>query len=165
MAKTVDEVTEKAVREGGVLINLYFDMHGNSKEVIQNSLVEMIAKLTHEPGVIYATGVIEEPMEVNGLQCTCAEVKVLAKNFNTLVNVSFRYGPIGLEIVKPDELKLSTREVQDALLNISQTTQEYTTYILDKVMNEEEKIAFKKQLLNRAEVAKKLLEKGKGVKK
>jgi hypothetical protein len=165
MAKTIEELTERAIREGGMLVNLYFDMHGSSKEVIQNSLVEMIGRMTHEPGVIYVTGVVEEPIEVNGMQCTSAEVKLLAKNFNSLVNVSFRYAPIGLDIIKPEEVKLSIREMHDVLLNISQTAQEYTTFITEKVMNEEERIAFKKQLLNRAEVAKRLLEKGKMVKK
>jgi hypothetical protein len=165
MAKTIEELTERAIREGGVLVNLYFDMHGSSKEVIQNSLVEMIGRMTHEPGVIYVTGVVEEPIEVNGMQCTSAEVKLLAKNFNSLVNVSFRYAPIGLDIIKPEEVKLSIREMHDVLLNISQTAQEYTTFITEKVMNEDEKVAFKKQLLNRAEVAKRLLEKGKMVKK
>lgn len=164
MAKTVEEVTEKAIRGGGLLVNLYFDIHGNSKEVIQNSLVGMIAKMTQEPGVIYVTGVVEEPIEVHGMQCTSAEVKLLAKDFNSLVNVSFRYAPIGLEVVKPEEIKLPIRDMQELLLNISSTAQEYTNFITEKVMNEDEKLAFKRQLLNKAEIAKKLLEKGKRVK-
>lgn len=159
MAKTVGEVTNETVKAGGMLVNLYFDIHGNSREVIQNSLVEMIAKLTHEPGVVYATGAVEEPIELQGLHSTSAEVKLLAKDFSTLVNVSLKYGPIGLEILKPDGLKLSVREAQDVLLNISQTAQEYANFIVEKVMSEEERTAFKKQLVNRANIAKKLLEK------
>lgn len=165
MASEVEEVTNRVIRGGGLLVNLYFDMHGNSKEFIQNSLLDMIGRLAKEYGVVYVTGVIEEPMEVNGLQCTSAEVKLLAKDFNSLVNVSFKYGPIGLEILRPESLKLSVREAQDVLLNISQTAQEYTNFIVDKVMSEEERTAFKKQLLNKAAVAKKLLDKGKDVKK
>jgi len=162
--KSVDEVNEEVVRKGGLLTVIYFDIHGNSPEIIQNSMVDMLTRLTHEPGVVYATGSIDEPIEFEGMHSTSAEVKLLAKDFNSLLNVCFRYGPIGIDIIKPDELKLSLQQLHELLLNISQTSQEYSKFVYGKIMSPEDKEKFDKQLINRAELAKKLVEKGKAAK-
>ena len=163
--KSIDEINEQTVKKGGLLAVMYFDIHGNSPEIIQNSMVDMIAKLTHEPGVVYATGSIDEPIEFEGMHSTSAEVKILTKDFNSIVSVCFRYGPIGIDIIKPEELKLSVPQLHEVLLNISQTSQEYSKFVYGKIMSAEDKEKFNKQLINRAELAKKLVEKGKAASK
>jgi hypothetical protein len=152
------------VRKGGLLVTIYFDIHGNSPEVIQNSMVDMITRLTHEPGVVYATGEIDKPIEYEGMHSTSAEVKLLTRDLNSLINVCFRYGPIGIDIIHPEEFKLSLPQLHELLLNISQISQEYSKFVYDKLMTPEERVSFNKQLLNRAELAKKLVEKAKGKK-
>jgi hypothetical protein len=163
--KSIKEVNDEVVKKGGLLVTLYFDIHGNSPEVIQHSLVEMIGRLTHEPGVVYATGAVDEPIEYEGMHSTSAEVKLLVRDINSLVSVCFRYGPIGIDIVCPEQLKLSLAQLHELLLNISQTSHEYSKFVYDKLMTPDEKVNFNKQLLNRAELAKKLIEKGKLVTK
>lgn len=157
----VEEVDDEVVGKGGLLVFLYFDMHGNSPEVIQNSLVDMVSHLTKEPGVVYATGQVDEPVQYGDLYSGSAEVRLLARDLNSLVNVCFRYGPIGVEVVRPEEMKLDLPRLQELLLNISQTSQEYTKFVYEKLMTPEEKEEFNKKLLQRAELAKKLIEKGK----
>jgi hypothetical protein len=161
MGKSVEEVDDEIVGKGGLLVTMYFDIHGNSPEIIQNSMVEMIGRLSHELGVVYARGEIEKPIEYEGMHSTCAEVRLLVRDLNSLVNVCFRYGPIGIDLMRPDEVKLSLPQLHEILLNISQTSQEYSEFMYNKIMTPEDKINFKKQLINRAELAKKIIEKGK----
>ena len=165
MSSSVEEVNDNIVKKGGLLAVVYFDIHGNSAEIIRNSMVDMIGRLTHEMGVVYATGEIEEPVEYEGMYSTCAEVKILLRDLNSLVNVCFRYGPIGIDLLRPEEVKLSIIQLHDILLNISQTSQEYSQFMYERIMTPEDKEKFNKQLINRAELAKRIIEKGKAAKR
>jgi len=164
VSKSIEEVNDEIVKKGGLLVVMYFDVHGNSPDIIQNSMVDMVGRLTHEPGVVYATGSIDEPIEFEGMHSTSAEVKLLATDFNSLLSVCFRYGPIGIDVIKPEEMKLSLPQLHTILLNVSQISQEYTKFVYGKLMTAEEKEDFNKKLVNRAELAKKLVEKGKAAK-
>lgn len=161
MSTSVDELNDKIVGKGGLLATMYFDIHGNSPEVIQNSMVDMIGRLTQEIGVVYATGEIEKPIEYEKMYSTCAEVKLLVKDLNSLINVCFRYGPIGVDLLRPEELKLNIPQLHEILLNVSQTSQEYAQFMYNKIMTPEDKVSFNKQLINRAELAKRIIEKRK----
>jgi hypothetical protein len=161
MSTSVDELNDKIVGKGGLLVTMYFDIHGNSPEIIQNSMVDMIGRLTKEVGVAYATGQIEKPIEYEGMHSTCAEVKLLVKDLNSLISVCFRYGPIGIDLLRPQDVKLTIPQLHEILLNVSQISQEYSQFMYNKVMTPEDKVNFNKQLINRAELAKKIIEKGK----
>lgn len=161
MSKSVEEVTDETINKGGILATMYFDIHGNSPEIIQNSMVDMIGRLSHEFGIVYATGAVEPPLENEGMYSTCAEVRVLARDLNSIINICFRYGPIGIDVLRPEEFRLSLPQLHEILLNISQTSHEYTKFMYDKVMTPEDKLNFNKQLANRAELAKRIIEKGK----
>ncbi len=158
MTKSVEKVTEDTIKEGGVLALLYFDIHGNSKDTIKTTMVEFIRRLTGEEGVVYAVGEIKDTIEDDSGFATSAEVKVLTKEFMALINIGFRYGPIGVEILKPEGIKLSLREAQDVILTAAQTSHEFSTYVVEKLMKDEEKQELSKKLSRRAELGKKLVE-------
>ncbi len=157
MSKSVEQVTEDTIRDGGVLSLLYFDVHGKDKEGIKATMVDFIKRLTGEPGVVYAVGQIKDSIEDEDGFATSAEVKVLSKDFQSLLAIGLRYGPIGAEIIKPHEIRLGLGEAQNTLLSVSQTAHEFSTYVVQKLMKEEEKIALNKKLEKRAELGKKLL--------
>ena len=157
--KSVDEITSDALREGGYLVNLYFDLHGDSEEGVKNIMVGFIGKLTKEPGVIYAVGEIDQPIEKEGIFSTWAEVKLLASDFPTLVRIAAQYSPIGVEILRPDEIKLPLSEAHNLLGNMSATTAEYKRYILTKVANPEELTQMKENMKRRADMGKEILNK------
>jgi hypothetical protein len=157
--KTVDEMTDDAIRQGGYLAMVYFDLHGTTSEAVKNIMVGFIAKLTREPGVIYAVGEIDQPMEKEGMFSTWAEVKLLASDFSTLVKISTQYSPIGIEILRPDEVKMTLGEAQSALLDISQTSQNFTRLIMERTLSEDDKKDYSKKMWQRAELGKKLFEK------
>ncbi len=157
--KSVDEITDDAIREGGYLAMVYFDLHGTTSEAVKNLMVGFIGKLTREPGVIYAVGEIDQPLEKEGIFSTWAEVKLLASDFPTLVRIAAQYSPIGVEILRPDEVRMNLGEAQGALLDISQTSQNFTRLIMEKMLTDGEKKDYATKLSQRMELGKKLFEK------
>ena len=157
MAKSNEQVTDDIIREGGILALLYFDVHGKSKDGIKHTLVEFISKLTVERGVVYAIGQVKDSIEDEEGFATSAEVKILVKDFAALLDLGLRYGPIGVEIIRPHEIKMNLGEAQNAILIASQTSHEFSTYVVEKLMSEQEKIDLNKKLERRAELGKKLI--------
>lgn len=156
--KSVDEITDDAIREGGYLANVYFDLHGNSEEAVRSLMVGFIGKLTKEQGVIYAVGEIDKPEKKDDLFSTWASVKLLAKDFSALMRIAMQYSPIGVEILRPQEVRLSLGEAQSVLLDVSQTSQNFTRLIMERTLSKEEAENYAKKMMQRAELGRKLLE-------
>jgi len=160
MAKTLEELTSEAVKEGGVFAVLYFDMHSQEKEQLKQLAVDFASRITQENGILYAQAEIEEPIEYEGAFSTNAEVHVLAQTFSALMNIAVRYGPIGVEILRPDNyLKLTLGEAHDLLLNAAQNSFEFSKFVLNRLANEEQKEQFRKDMERRAEMGRRLMEK------
>lgn len=157
--KSFGEITDNAIRDGGYLCKVYFDLHAKTSDEVKNLMVGFISKLTHEKGVLYAVGEIDAPLEKDGVFSTWAEVKLIAEDFATLVRISTQYSPIGVEIIRPDRVSLSLGDAQSMLIDISQTSQNFTRLFMDKVLSASEKEEFNKKMMSRAELGKKLLEK------
>ncbi len=162
----LEELFEESVRHGAILSSMYFDAHGPSKEGIQNSLIDFVAKLTKENGVLYCKGEIEPAIGMEekgedgltkGLTFSCStHVRLLAQDFSSLLGLCLRYGPLAVEIELPHEVRLSLDEAQSVLLDASQSTQDYVQYIMSKTMKEEEKQRLQEHLRRRAEIAEQL---------
>lgn len=157
--KSVDEITRDALKEGGVLALLYFDLHGSSKESVKNIMVGFLTKLSQREGVLYALGEIDEVIENEGLFSTSAEVKLLARDFPLLLTICAEFSPIGVEILKPSEIKLNLGDAQSVLLNVASLSTSFTKMMFEKVLTPEDKALYMKKLAQREEIGKKLLEK------
>lgn len=161
MERELEELIDKATKEGAVYAILHFDAHGKDKEAVKHSLVDFVGRLTKEPGVIYCKGNIEESIEYHELYSSYTEVEIIVDSFSTLVRIAVKYGPIAVEIEKPDEIKLTIEEAQGLVLDVSQAAQDYTTFILKKTLKPEERKNIELQLKRRAEIGKMLKEKAK----
>ena len=162
MAKSqVDEVTEETLAKGGVLVKMYFDMQSKEKDQLQPLMVDLINKhLLKEAGVVYCYGAVEEPLENKGIFVTSAEVTLLVKNFFALVSIAFNYAPAGVEIVKPmKEMRLNVNDLQSMLMDLSQLSLGYSKFMLERVLKPEDLHNIEKQIENRVELGKKLMEK------
>ena len=64
MAKNeLEEVTHKALKSGGLLTKLYFDMQSKEKSELQPIMTDLVNnRLLKSPGVIYCAGSIDEPI-------------------------------------------------------------------------------------------------------
>ncbi|MFA6048778.1 MAG: hypothetical protein WC792_02420 [Candidatus Micrarchaeia archaeon] len=155
----LDALFDKAAKEGAVLALLHFDAHGADEKTVRDLLVDLVSRLTKERGVLYCKGEIEESIATEKLYSSCAEVKMMAETFQDLLNLSLRYTPIAIEILKPREIRLSLEDAQSCLLDAAQTSQDYTNYVLQKVLPPEELAKFNDKLKRHAEIGAKLVEK------
>lgn len=155
----IEKLTQKTVEEGGILAILYFDLHANTKEALQQLGAGLVQKLLQEQGVVFALGEIDEPIENQGLFSTSVEVKILVKNLVLFAHICGDYSPFSIEILRPDEIKLSIDKAHDLLMNISINNYGLKKTMLEKVYRGEDLEKFKKVVLNRMELGKKILEK------
>ena len=168
-AQEVERLIVETTRHGAVYASLYFDAHGKSEDAVKNTLIDFVDRLSKEKGVLYCVGEILPPIsreqkeggEETKIFSTSSEVKVLAENFVVLLNICLRFAPVGAQINAPAEIRLPLEEAQSVLLDASQSTQEYSAYILKKVLKPEEFKEVEEKLARRAELGKQLLEKQK----
>jgi len=154
----IDKLTRDTIANGGVLAMLYFDIHGSSKEMLNNLGTGFIDKLLKEPGVVYALGEIQEPFEKDNLYSTSIEAKVLVKQFSHLVAICASYSPFSVEILRPDRIDLTLDKAHELLMQISTITFEYKKYIIERVAKPAEIEQYKKSLANKIEIGKRRLE-------
>ncbi|MGC8496211.1 MAG: hypothetical protein ACP5RM_01110 [Candidatus Micrarchaeia archaeon] len=161
MAKNeLEALTEEKISKGGILVKLYFDMQNVDKEKLQPLMTDLINEhLMKEPGVVYCYGAIDEPIESNGVYITNAIVTLLVENFIPLVGIALRYSPAGIEIIKPmKEIVFKPSALQAMLMDLSMFSLNYSKYVLEKVLKPEDIEEINKQIENRIEMGKKLLE-------
>lgn len=159
--KTVHELTEQTIKDGGFLAVMYFDMHGKSPDEIKNILVEFLSRLAGDPLTVWTYGEIEKPELFKGVYSTYAEVKVLVKSLRDLVNLVLKYAPLGIEILKPHTKKLSIGEMQTILMDLSTFSSNFTAMYMKKGLTEDKKREYTKNMKIREEIGRRLIEKGK----
>ena len=147
--KDIGKLIDRTVKDGGVLSLLYFDLHGNQKEALQNFGIGFVQKLLKEPGVLYAQGEIDEPTETEGALSTTLEVKVLTKDLMGVARLCATYSPFSVEILKPENFALSVAELHELLMFIGSTTHDYKKYIMEKVATPEDLEKYKRTLEGR----------------
>ncbi|MBM3229324.1 hypothetical protein FJZ26_02735 [Candidatus Parvarchaeota archaeon] len=150
---------ERIVKDGGVYALLYFDMYSNDQAQLQNALVGFIAKLNGAHGVKYVYGEVDKPVQAEQLWSTTAEVKVLAVDFRSLAQLCSLYGPLGIEILKPNEINLRLSEAQSMLLDVSTMLKEMNAQLVNKVLDEKQRAEYEKRMAQRAALGKQLMEK------
>jgi hypothetical protein len=158
-----EKLTRDTIKNGGVLAMLYFDIHARTKESVQELGTGFINSVIQRPGVVFAYGEIDEP--VNGGEgknwSSSISVKVLVKDFVTLGNLCMAHSPFTVEILRPDEIKLQLAEAHELLGTMAAATAEYKRYILTKLAKPEELAGLENALKKRAEMGKKMLREGK----
>lgn len=151
----VEKLNAEIVKRGGLLANLYFDLHATKKETLTELGTTLVQKILDHIGVVYARGEIDEPVEAEGLFSTTVDVKVLVKELPVLARVCGDHSPYSVEILKPDELRLSVDQMQDILMNISTNNYELKKLILEKVYKPEDLETFRKSVSARVKLGKK----------
>ncbi len=154
------QVTENAIRNNGLLARLYFDIQDKDKEKLQPLLVDLLNnRLLKEKGVIYGYGKINEPIESGDLFVTSATITLLFDSLGTAVNIMLNYAPVAVEVLKPEnEMHIKMAEVQSILIDLSNVSVAYSRYILEKVLTADDKAVILKEMKNRTELGKQLIE-------
>ena len=155
----IDKLTKDTLNKGGVLTMLYFDLHGNTPEIVQNLGAGFIDRLLKEPGVVFALGEIDEPLDDKGIYSTSIEVKILTTSFFALTHICALYSPFSLEILRPSEIKLSLENAHELLMHVGTTTMDYKKYIVQNLSKPEDVERYKQILQRKVELGKRLIDK------
>jgi hypothetical protein len=158
----VEKLTKDTIANGGILAMLYFDIHAATKELVQELGTGFVNSLIQKPGVVFALGEIDEPMggEEGKNWSSSVEVKILTRDFASLAAICIANSPFSVEILRPDEIRLSPAEAHTLLGTISATTAEYKKYIITQVSKPHEIASLQESLRRRAEMGRKLMKKG-----
>src|SRR5205807_10426658 len=102
MAKSeLEQVTEDAIHNGGILAKIYFDKQSEKQEDLQPLMTDLIGnRLLKEPGVIYCVGDINEPIQTKDTYSTSAIATVLVKDLGVLINITVNYVSVAIEILR-----------------------------------------------------------------
>lgn len=162
MAKSeVEELTEQTLAKGGILAKLYFDMESEKQEDLQPLMTDLINnRLLKSAGVVYCYGSIEEPIKTEKSYSTSASVVGLFKDISSIVNVAFNFVPAGIEIIKPlGEIRIKSSELQALLLDLANVSINYSQYILSRVLSKEDFEKVMKDMQNREQLGKRVMDK------
>jgi len=159
MADEVEKVTKNVIASGGVLVMLYFDIHANTKEAVQELGTGFVNILIQKQGVVYAMGEIDEPVGGSDGKnwSSSVAVKMLTIDFTTLAAICMTHSPFNIEILRPDEITMPLSQAHDLLGTISATCAEYKKHILTKIATPGELAQLQENLKRRAEMGKKIL--------
>ncbi len=159
--KEVEEMTQRTLEKGGLLVQLYFDMESEKQEDLQPLMVDLINnRLLKTEGVVYCFGGIDEPVKLKDTFSTSAQVTALFASIWPLMKVMFDFTPAGVEILKPTrDYVLKPADLQALLLNMAQVSLDYSNYVLNRVLKPEDFEKIKEQMKRREELGKRLLEK------
>jgi hypothetical protein len=161
MVSDVEEITEKTISKGGILAKLYFDMQGEKGEELQPLMADLINnRLLKSPGVVYCFGSIEEPIMIEGYFSTSAAITTLFKDLGAAINVVFNFAPIGIEVLKPSgEYSVKTSNLQSILIDLSNISTNYSTYIMNNVLSPDEKTRLEEEVKRRKALGNHMLDK------
>jgi len=125
------EAKEKAA-SGWFDVWLSFEGMAVNKEVIRTALESLMKRLDADLKVkVYEKNYLEPAKVENPFKdikeawSQVVNVKMVAKNFDALVQMIIEYGPSSVEIIGPPKSQLSVREAQDILNNVAAMMHRY----------------------------------------
>jgi hypothetical protein len=83
---------------------------------------------------------------------------MLTSTYAELVNIALKYGPIAVEILKPDKIALTLDEAQNIIVDASNVCSSDLKYIYEKTLTGEDLRLFHEKLAAKAELGKKISE-------
>jgi hypothetical protein len=149
---------DRAVEKGAIEALFHFDAHGTDRGAVENAMIDMIARASKEPGILHCAGEIDRAMESEGLYSCAAEVRILAADFNALTNLSQKYGPIAIEILRPPKITLGLDQAHGCLLDIAAGSQDFARFAFERLLSPEDREKYNKQLQARAKLGGELKE-------
>lgn len=155
----VEKLTKDTINKGGLLCMLYFDLHSKDRDNLQQLATGFVNEVLKQPGVVSAYGEIEEPLERDGTFSTSIEVKILTEDFLSLVNVCSVFSPLTVEILRPNEVRITLNKAHDLLMSIATNWFNIRRYIAERVSTKEDLEHFRKYVEDRIKVGKQILEK------
>ncbi len=119
------EIKDK-VKNGWIKVWLAFDVVAAKPEISKEALEKHMDKLLSLPQIIGYKKDIAEPMKIDNAPnnmkeaySTAGEIEAVVKSVFDLINIVIVYGPSSIEVIEPDEIKISIGDLQNSVNVIS----------------------------------------------
>ena len=107
------------IGEGWIRINMIFEMIGNPKEYIENTLKDYMANIKTDSDIKVLEEDYGQAEEIDkGLFSTFVEANILVKDLNKLTWLCFNFTPASIEILEPNSYTFGARDIQNWINDI-----------------------------------------------
>ncbi|MBI4053521.1 MAG: hypothetical protein HY394_05815 [Candidatus Diapherotrites archaeon] len=140
--KKLEEEDTNKLRIRGIV-----EIQAITQELVQEHLDKLGKSLSSDKNyLVYSLEKAPiEKMESNDYYSSFLDVNFSVKTFSALVRFMIFFGPISVEVIKPDKITFPAQDLQDGLIDLSDMVQGYTEYIT-KLMNRQELESFNREL-------------------
>ncbi len=129
-----------------IRLNIIIEAQAVEKTLLVKKMREIETALKKDKNYTVYDSSLEKPIK-SGEHYTCyLELNLSVKDFPSMVNLMYFYGPSSVEVMKPEKLSMAAAELQDGLGIMCDMIQAYNHSIL-KLMTRQELDAFYKNLL------------------
>jgi hypothetical protein len=94
---------------------IIIEVLGKPKEHVEETIRNYVKKIEQDPDLIVLKKEFAETKQQDKLWSTFVELEIVAKGVPKLIGFCFDYMPSSIEILKPDELTLSSKSIADFL--------------------------------------------------
>lgn len=102
------------IEEGWIRVNMIFELVGNPKKHVEDTLKSYMANIKTDSGVETLNEDYAETEEVSkGLFSTFVETEMLVNGLEKLTWLSFNFSPASIEILEPTEFKFGSANLQN----------------------------------------------------
>jgi hypothetical protein len=108
-----DKEIKEFIEKGHILCRAIFEMAGNPKEHVENTLREYIKKIKEDPEYIFMKEYMAPAEENDGVWSTFYESEILVSNFEKLNVLCFNLAPASVEIIRPEEFNLTDKKITE----------------------------------------------------
>jgi hypothetical protein len=145
----VQKVEErKAIEEKDffkIRLSCIIEVKALEEELLKKSLKEIGEMLRAEPVFTIYNIRTAEIIQDGEYYSSFLEANLTVKDFRSLVHLMYYYAPIAIEVLKPDKIELQARDLQEALIDMSELIHAYAQQ-MTKLMNRKELEDFNRKL-------------------
>jgi hypothetical protein len=128
-----------------IRLNIIIEAQAVEESILVKKMKEIAAALKNEKNYTVYSSNLAKTVKSGNYYSTYLDMSLSVKDFTTLVNLMYFYGPVSVEVVKPEKLELTAAELQDGLGVMAGMIQSYNNSIL-KLMTRQELDTFYKKL-------------------
>ncbi|MEW6294871.1 MAG: hypothetical protein AB1467_01075 [Candidatus Diapherotrites archaeon] len=107
------------------------------EELLKKQLKEIKEAMMKEEDFLIYDIREAEAVKQNEYQSSFLEVNLSVKDFRALMRLMFLYGPVAVEVLKPQKFETTMDDLQDGLMAVVEIVHTYTDYIAKKMSREE----------------------------
>jgi len=116
------------IDEGWVRCNVIIEVLGRPAEYLNEILKKAVENMEKEKTVIVLDKKFNEPVPIEQAFSTFTELELLVKGMETLIDFVIAYMPSNIEIIEPQNLKLSLHGANDFINKLTAKIHQYDAF-------------------------------------